>query len=103
MTNKANARSGLRALMNVGPAVERDLVQLGIHSVRELAAAEAGELFQRLERRCGKRVDPCMYDTFVAIIHEARTGERTPWFAWTAQRKRRQDAGELALHVPGLL
>jgi DNA transformation protein len=78
--------------MNVGPAVERDLAQLGIRSVHELAAAEAGELFQRLERRCGTRVDPCMYDTFMAIFHEARTGEKTPWFAWTAERKRREDA-----------
>jgi hypothetical protein len=94
---KAHAKSGLRALMNVGPAVERDLAQLGIHDVRALAAAEAGDLFQRLEQRCGKRVDPCMYDTFLAIIHEAKTGEKTPWFAWTAERKRRERAG-LSIH-----
>lgn len=88
--------------MNVGPAMERDLTGLGIHSIRELARAEAGDLFHRLERQCSKRVDPCVYDTFRAIIHEAQTGEKTPWFAWTEERKRRQRAGQLELHVSGL-
>lgn len=93
---------GLRSLMNVGPAMERDLKELGIRSIHDLAAAEAGDLFHRLERQCGARVDPCVYDTFRAVIHEARTGEKTPWFAWTADRKQRERAGELALHAPGL-
>jgi hypothetical protein len=83
-----DSKSELRSLMNVGPAIERDLIGLGIHSIPELAAAEASELFRRLEQQCGTGVDPCVYDTFRAIIHEARTGEKTPWFAWTAERKR---------------
>ena len=83
-------KSELRSLMNVGPAIERDLKGLGVHTIAELAAAEAGELFHRLQAQCGTRVDPCVYDTFRAIIHEARTGEKTPWFAWTAERKRLQ-------------
>ena len=85
--------------MNVGPAMERDLNGLGIYTISELARAEAGELFQRLERQAQCRVDPCVYDTFRAVIHEAKTGEKTPWFAWTEERKRRERAGELALHV----
>jgi Pathogenicity locus len=96
------AEPGLRSLMNVGPAMERDLIGLGIRSIRELSTAEAGELFQRLERQCGRRVDPCVYDTLRAVIHEARTGEKTPWFAWTQERKRLQSEGELELHVRGL-
>jgi DNA transformation protein len=92
-------KHGLRSLMNVGPAMERDLNGLGIHSIAVLAEAEAGDLFQRLERQCRHRVDPCVYDTFRAIIHEARTGEKTPWFAWTEERKRRERSGELRLHV----
>ena len=92
------SKTELRRLMNVGPAVERDLAALGVHSVQDLAAADPGELFRRLERHAGQRVDPCMYDTFLAIVHEARTGEKTPWFAWTAERKRREASGELDLH-----
>jgi hypothetical protein len=92
------AEAGLRSLMNVGPAMERDLKKLGIRSISELATADAGELFRRLERKDG-RTDPCVYDTFRAIIHEARTGEKTPWYAWTEERKRRERAGELKIHV----
>lgn len=99
---RAGSAAGLRSLMNVGPSIERDLMGLGIRSIRELASADAGELFQRLERSCGGRVDPCVYDTFRAVIHEARTGEKTPWFAWTEDRKQRERTGELELHVTGL-
>lgn len=99
MTNAKKSRAGLRSLMNVGPAIERDLHGLGIRSIAELAQAEAGELFQRLETQARGRVDPCVYDTFRAIIHEARTGEKTPWFAWTEERKRRERTGELRLHL----
>lgn len=99
---RTRRESELRTLMNVGAAMQRDLHRLGIHSIRDLVAHDAGDLFQQLERQCGARVDPCVYDTFRAIIHEARTGEKTPWFAWSADRKRRERAGELELHAsPG--
>jgi hypothetical protein len=84
-------------LMNVGPAVEGYLIDLGVESIEQLAQREPSELFQRLQRRIGKACDPCLYDTFSAIVHEARTGEKSPWFAWTAERKRRQAAGEIDL------
>ena len=88
----------LRTLMNVGPAMERDLTVLGIRNIAELASADASDLFHRLERHSRSRVDPCVYDTFCAIIHEAKTGEKTPWYAWTEGRKRRERSGELELH-----
>ena len=91
----------LRTLMNVGPAVEGYLIDLGVQSIEQLAEREPDELFQRLKRRIGKACDPCLYDTFSAIVHEARTGERSPWFAWTAERKRRQAAGEIDLGSQG--
>lgn len=86
----------LRSLMNVGPAVERDLLALGIRTIAKLAKQEPDALFRKLLRRNGP-TDPCMHDTFVAIIHEARTGEKRPWFTWSAERKRRVAAGELDL------
>jgi len=87
----------LRSLMNVGAKVEAYLGQLGIRSIGKLAKQDADALYRRLRRRIGKACDPCLHDTFTAIIHEARTGEKTPWFAWTAERKRREAAGELVL------
>jgi hypothetical protein len=89
----------LRSLMNVGPAVAAYLEDLGIHTVDQLATREADDLYRRLQRRIGKACDPCLHDTFSAIIHEARTGQKRPWFTFTPARKRRQAAGHLDLRA----
>jgi hypothetical protein len=99
--SRTRTQTDLRSLMNVGPAVAGHLMDLGVRSIATLAKQDPDELFRRLQRRIGKASDPCLHDTFSAIIHEARTGEKTPWFAWTAERKRRVAAGELNLGLPG--
>lgn len=88
----------LQDLKNVGKATLRDLHILGINSVFDLAHQDPTELFGQLERLTGMRHDPCMWDVFAAIIHEAKTGEPTSWWAWTAQRKILQKTGKLT-HV----
>jgi hypothetical protein len=76
----------LRDLRNVGKATLKDLTILGIHSVSELAEQDPTVLFRALERKTGHRQDPCVWDVFAAIIHEAKTGEATDWWQWTAKR-----------------
>lgn len=88
----------LRDLKNVGKATLADLHLLGIYSVKELSSQDATELFHRMEQESGHRQDPCVWDVFAAIIHEAKTGEATSWWEWTAERKALQDRGELT-HV----
>ncbi len=88
----------LRELKNVGKATVQDLNILGIHSIDELIQYDATQLFEQLEKQTGRRQDPCVWDVFAAIIHEAKTGEPTPWWEWTAQRKILQKTGKLA-HV----
>lgn len=85
----------LRDLKNVGKATLADLHLLGIDSVKQLASQDATELFHKIEQKSGKRHDPCVWDVFAAIIHEAKTGEPTVWWEWTAQRKALQKAGKL--------
>lgn len=84
---------GLTALRNIGPAMRRDLGLLGISTVAQLAKRQPDALFRALERRTGRRQDPCVWDTFAAAIHQARTGEALPWWHFTVERKRRQSAG----------
>jgi hypothetical protein len=74
-------------LKNVGKATLGDLKLLGIDSVEELALQDPTFLFQELERLTNSRQDPCVWDVFAAIIHEAKTGEATDWWAWTEKRK----------------
>jgi nucleotidyltransferase/DNA polymerase involved in DNA repair len=97
--SRGRAETDLRSLMNVGPAVEAYLVDLGIHAIDQLARQTADELYRRLQRRIGKACDPCLHDTFSAIIHEARTGQKRPWFSFTPARKRREATGQLDLRV----
>lgn len=81
----------LMTLMNVGPAILKDLQLLGIHSIFELAKADPDQLFETLQVKTGHPHDPCVWDVFAAIIHEAKTGEETPWWHWTPIRKKRQN------------
>lgn len=82
-------------LKNVGKATLADLVLLEIDSVEKLAHQDATYLFQELERRTNHRQDPCVWDVFAVIIHEAATGEASNWWEWTAQRKTLQKRGQL--------
>ena len=75
-----------------GHATYQDLLKLGIHSIAELAQADPDELYQRIQEISGQQ-DPCVWDVFAAIIHEAQTGIRQPWWAWTSLRKKRQARG----------
>ncbi len=85
----------LHNLKNVGKATLSDLELLGISSVEELVTQDPTFLFHELERRTNHRQDPCVWDVFAAIIHEAATGEATNWWAWTSKRKALQKKGEL--------
>jgi hypothetical protein len=89
----ASTVATLAGLRNIGPAMLRDLELLGIRSVAQLARRNADALYLRLQRLTGKRQDPCVWDTFAAAIHQARTGEALPWWHFTRERKRRQAEG----------
>lgn len=88
----------LSDLRNVGKATLKDLELLNIHTIKELATQNPTSLFHELERKTQKRQDPCVWDIFAAIIHEASTGEAINWWQWTAKRKSLQNSG-LLKHV----
>lgn len=83
-------KNELFSLMNVGPATYKDLTILGIESIQELSKANPDELYARLQHKTGRAHDPCVWDIFSAIIHEAKTGEKTRWWSWTSVRKKRK-------------
>jgi hypothetical protein len=90
---RTKPKDALLALANVGPATARDFALLGIATVAQLAKQEPDKLYARLNKLAGRRHDPCVWDTFAATIHQARTGEAKPWWHWTAERKRRMALG----------
>ena len=76
--------------MNVGEATLKDLQLLGITNVKQLQQANPYHLYQAIQQITGKKHDPYVWDVFAAIIHEAQTGKKTPWWHWTPLRKKRR-------------
>jgi len=79
----------LEQLPNVGPSIAADLRALGIAHPRELATRDPLVLYRALCAHTGKRQDPCVLDTFLAITDFMRGAAPAPWWTYTAQRKRR--------------
>jgi len=87
MVSKKKSKNELLALMNVGPRVLNDLKILGIEKIAHLKNETPDNLFEKLQILTNKKHDPCMWDVFAAIIHEAQTGEKRPWWSWSQIRK----------------
>lgn len=79
----------LEDLPNIGPAMAADLRALGIQQPQQLASQDALTLYHALCRLSGKRQDPCVLDTFMAATDFMRGAAPAPWWAYTAERKRR--------------
>ena len=79
----------LEQLPNIGPSIAADLRSIGVNHPAELAARDAFDLYQTLQRATGRRQDPCVLDTFLAATDFMRGAPRRPWWAYTAERKAR--------------
>src|SRR5579871_4957603 len=88
----------LSDLMNVGKATLQDLYLLNIASIEQLALTNPDNLYTKLEAITKKHHDPCVWDVFAAIIHEARTGQKTRWWEWTSVRKQKVVLHPLCRH-----
>ncbi len=82
-------KSELLSLKNVGKATLEDFELLGIKTIDELAGQDPDELYERLQKITCSKQDPCVWDVFAATIHEAKTGEKLPWWHFTKIRKSR--------------
>lgn len=63
--------SQLESIPNVGPAVASKLERLGIARVDDLRGRDPDDLFVRLCALDGRRHDPCLLDTFVAVVSQS--------------------------------
>lgn len=79
----------LSGLRNIGKAMRADFELLGIKSVAQLARCNADRLYARIQQLTRQRHDPCVWDTYAAAIHQAKTGEGLPWWEFTKLRKAR--------------
>lgn len=78
----------LEQLPNVGPAIAGELRRLGIDHPQQLAGRDAYALYQALGRLKGRRQDPCVLDTFMAVLDFLAGEPPAPWWQFTARRRR---------------
>jgi hypothetical protein len=77
----------LRTLPNIGPAIARHLIRLGIERPDDLRGQDGSRLFERLCELDGRRYDPCLLDTFVAAVDHANGAPAQPWWYYSRLRK----------------
>lgn len=72
---------------NVGPRIAADLVHLGFKKPLDLKGQDPLEMYKRLEKLTKSRQDPCVLDTFMAVVDFANGGVARKWFRFTKERK----------------
>jgi hypothetical protein len=77
----------LEELPNIGKAIGKDLRLIGIYHPRELIGKNAFQLYHLLCDKKGQRIDHCVIDVFMSVIHYMEGGESQPWWAFTEKRK----------------
>ncbi len=90
-TPKHEARK-LTDLRGIGKALLKDFDLLAVRSVAELARQDGDELYHRLCKLTNSRQDPCVHDTFVCAVEQARNPdlprEKCDWWYWSGIRKK---------------
>jgi len=81
----------LNDLISVGPAIVRDFEMLGVRTVSQLARKDPKKMYDQLCSLTGQRQDPCVLDTFVAAVEQAKNphlpATQCQWWYWSRKRK----------------
>ena len=78
----------LTDLPNIGKAMERDLILLGITAPPQLIGRSAYAMYEELCAKTGVRHDPCVIDVLLSIAHFMDGDAPRPWRDYTEERKR---------------
>ena len=85
------AERQLKDRAGVGRACLKDFEMLGIRSVSKRAKKDGKKLYKELCRLTGTRQDPCVEDTLVCAVAQARDpelpAEQRQWWYWSRVRK----------------
>ena len=79
----------LQGIPNVGKAIEKDLILLGIKEPIELAGRDPYQMYHDLCNVTGIRQDPCVIDVFISAVRYMEGGPARKWWEFTDERKRK--------------
>lgn len=83
----------LTDIPNIGKAMERDLLLLGIERPADLIGRDPYQLYDELCRVMQKKHDPCVLDVFISAVRYMEGGPPKKWWEFTEERKRRLGGG----------
>ena len=86
---KVRAVATLEDVPNVGPAIAGDFRRLGIKFPANPLGRDPFAMYADLCRITGHRHDPCVLDAFIAAVRFMEGEPKKPWWAYTAERKRK--------------
>lgn len=84
-----NIVARLEDLPNIGKSLAGRLHLVGINKPSDLIGENAVVLYKNLCVLTQERQDPCVLDTFISVIHFMEGGDPLPWWAFTAERKKK--------------
>ena len=82
-----NTVSKLVALPNIGKAIAKDLVLIGIDHPNKLVGKSHFDLYDKLCMKKGQHVDHCVIDVFMSAVDFMEGGEPKCWWEFTSKRK----------------
>ena len=76
----------LLTIPGIGKSIARDLVDLGIHRVRDLQGRDPERLYRKLNALRGQHIDRCVLYTFRCAVYFASQKRHDPrllkWWNW---------------------
>lgn len=72
---------------NVGNAIEKDFILLGIKKPNELAGKDPYKMYRDLCHLTGNRLDPCVIDVFISAVRYMEGDSPKKWWEFTEERK----------------
>jgi hypothetical protein len=78
----------LEDIPNVGPSIAGDLRGIGVSHPSDLPGRDPYALFDALCATTGIRHDPCVLDVFLSAVRFMEGAPASPWWHYTAERKR---------------
>lgn len=73
---------------NVGPAMARDFGLLGLNKPTDLINKNPLMLYKKMCKLSGVRQDPCVLDTYIAVVDFMNGSTAKPWYFYTKNRKK---------------
>ena len=86
-TQPRSGISKLQDIPNIGPAMAKDLLRLGISQPQALIGQDPYELYETLCKLTMERHDPCVLDTLIAAVKYMEGAPKKPWWHYTQERK----------------